>query len=194
MRRLGGAGIRRGMRGSVATSAAPDYLLDYSAGTWGASGPRLTAPDNSVIIDAADETGSQAAGTWDSRLNTASWTMDVWPTLASASMPSLAFIFSTSTGAETLYFTSGNLAGVGNGVSLFTTYTLTYSANQKLTIVMDFPSSQITVSGATTGNGTKALARSDWGATPASDGLLIGASTTAGRNGRQKQSRPRITT
>ena len=176
---------------AAAPEPPPDYLLDYSLGTWGAGGPRLTDPAASVIIEAADETGQQAAGVWDARLNDSCWTMDVWPTLDSASMPTLAFLFSTSTAAETLFFSSGDLAGVGNGVALFTTFALTYAAGQRLTIVMDFPSSQITVSGATTGNGTRALARSDWGATP-SDGLLIGASTTAGRYGRQKQSRPRI--
>lgn len=172
---------------AAAPEPSPDYLLDYSLGTWGAGGPRLTDPAASVIIEASDEAGSQAAGVWDPRINSASWAIDVTPTWASADPPASTFryVFQMGSAGVFYFYQNGSTMQIridrlGANIAA---QAVTFSAAQRMTLTVDWPASQLTIAGATTGNGTYPLTGSptDWGEDPGADTLFIGASSTGSR-------------
>lgn len=175
------------MQGARRTRGGLSYLLDYTLGTWGASGPRITNPGASVIIEAADETGQQAAGVWDARLNTGTWTVDVTPTWASGDPPpgTFRYLYQLGSAAVFYFYQNGSTMQIRIdrvGANILAR-AITFGAAQRMALTVDWPSSQVTISGATTGDGTYALAGgpTDWGEDPGVDTLFIGASSTNAR-------------
>lgn len=104
-----------------------------------------------------------ASGIWPSRLASGRWVQNIWPYFANDEVDSDVVALSIGGADDELrynatsdafeVFTSGVSRGVSSG--------LTFSRHQKLTLTWDWVARELTIAGATTGNGTVSLTSTD---------------------------------
>lgn len=192
--RLAEGNDRSGVGGIVA--GARDSLVDL-AQVEAAAFPSSPIRTSGAAATRALDDASYAGGTWDSRLNDGVWEIDVWPGWASSEAPASAFMYLFQAGSGgVLYFykNAGNLElrmdRLTTGGAI-TPRVLMFSAHQQLTLKVDWPAQELTISGATSGDGTVALSHTDWNLTPSTDPLYVGLSASNTRALYGVLSRPR---
>lgn len=161
----------------TATGAVTVWGVQCEAGGYATSPIRTTG----ATATRAVEQPSYAAGSYASALATGKAKWSVWPRLSSADMVTHA------TGALSVYRGGANeglilrAAGGSTRVAYFNAIgapkldqVVTFSAGQRLDITCDFGTDEITISGATTGDGTYTLSSTGSEIDPGTDALYIG--------------------
>lgn len=124
---------------------------------------------------------------WPERINSGKFAIDVWPSWSSSEAPAGQFAYILANGNSDVFYLYKNGSTLevrlqAASVNVITAFGITFSADQKLTFTIDWPAQELTVEGATTGNGTVAITATDFTMDPATDRLAIGHSaSTAGR-------------
>lgn len=137
----------------------------------------------------SDDDLTYGTGTWDTRISTGAWEIDLWPSFSSSQAPTQAHIIDIGGGTDLLRFVGTKLQ-VLSTTARQESAELTWDAGQKLTVKVDHVAETIEVTGATTGNGlTENQSTSySWATT----GTLRVSSTTVGNEFFGRISRPRL--
>ena len=98
-------------------------------------------------------------GQWPKEFSDGAWSQDWYPYFSNTEQSTVSVLWSVGGISNELRFDAAGdtLQVVIDGVVQATTAALTFSRHQKLTITMDWASREITVAGATAGNGTTAI-------------------------------------
>lgn len=189
------AGIRNGESGGIKTFRAWGAQVEADS-NFPSSYIRTTTGTTTRGADQFSFLAS-AGSPFPEEINSGKWKIDVHPAWDSSQLPVSNFAYIMAQGnIDVLYFFNNTgvleLRLIGSAAALITPQPITFSAHQKITITIDWPTQQLTIEGATTGNGTTAISSNNWGINVNTERLTIGYSqATAGREFFGVISRPR---
>lgn len=153
-----------GSAAGVATATAVGVALKTAAGTIAGAATAAATSDETLIFDSpGTQPGSATTGNWPIALMESGIWKFVWtPTSASGAAYSgfHALLSSGSSSGYGLWIVDSALAYYDTGDVERLNQSMTFSANQPITFIVNAVAHQITISGATTGNGTFSFAAS----------------------------------